>query len=99
MVKCQYKMCVCVYVHVYYTHMSQPDNIFRSKNVIYEDGCLRDVAPCSLVEIDWLITQITEAVSTSEMSVSVYETTQLIITESHLCTRRRENLKSHHAVM
>jgi hypothetical protein len=37
-----------------------------------------------------------EAVSTSETSVNFYETTRRNISEdSHLFTRRRENLKSH----
>jgi hypothetical protein len=37
-----------------------------------------------------------EAVSTSETSVNLYETTRRDIPEdSHLHTRRRENLKSH----
>jgi hypothetical protein len=53
-----------------------------------------DFAPCSLVEIALMI----EAVSTSKKSVNFYEATQRNIPEdSHLHTRRRENLKSHNA--
>lgn len=52
--------------------------------------------PCSLLEGDRLITLVMGVVSISETSISVCETTQLIIAEdSHLYTRR-ENLKSHH---
>jgi hypothetical protein len=53
------------------------------------------VAPCSLVE---LIALMMEAASTSEMLANVYQTTQRNNPEdSHLHTRRRENLKSHQA--
>jgi hypothetical protein len=60
-----------------------------------------DAAPCSLVEIDrslrrTLIALMMEAVSTSETSVNFYKTTQRKIPEdSHLHTRRHENLRSH----
>jgi hypothetical protein len=64
-----------------------------------------DVAPCILPETDerfkgayYLHHQgdlMTEAVSISETSVSFYETTRRNIpADSHLHTRRRENLKS-----
>jgi hypothetical protein len=50
------------------------------------------VVPRSLVEIDLMM----EATSTSETSVNFYETTRRYNPEdSHLHTRRRENLKSH----
>jgi hypothetical protein len=56
----------------------------------YEDVCLLDVAPCNLVETDrsierfrgayclhhQVIALMMEAVSTSEMSVSFYQTTR-----------------------
>jgi hypothetical protein len=49
-----------------------------------------DVAPWSLVAL------MMEAISTSEMSVSMYQTTRRNIPEdSHVHTRRRENLKYH----
>jgi hypothetical protein len=56
-----------------------------------------DVAPCSLVEvIIRAIALMMDAASTSETSVNFYQTTQRNIPEdSHLYTRRRENLKSH----
>jgi hypothetical protein len=56
-----------------------------------------DVATCSLVEIDRrFIALMMEAVSSSEMLVSIYQTTRRNIPEdSHLHTRRHENLKSH----
>jgi hypothetical protein len=42
---------------------------------------------------------IIRAMITSETSVNFYQTTQRNIPEgSHLCTRRRENLKSHQMV-
>jgi hypothetical protein len=63
-----------------------------------------DIAPCSLVEIDRLLEVLTayitvalvmEAVSSSETSFSCYLTTRRNIPEdSHIHTRRRENLKS-----
>jgi hypothetical protein len=59
---------------------------------------LWDVAPCSLVDIYRRFRRalMMEAVSTSETLVSVYQTTRRNIPEdSHLHTRRRENLKSH----
>jgi hypothetical protein len=69
-----------------------------------------DAAPCSLIHIDrrfggtyclhhqgGLIAVMVEAVSFSETSVNIYQTTLRNMTEdSHLHTRRRENLKSHH---
>jgi hypothetical protein len=57
-----------------------------------------DTGPCSLVEIDRLIiiAQMIEAVCTSETSEYFYKSTRRNIPEdSHLDTRRRENLKSH----
>jgi hypothetical protein len=43
-----------------------------------------------------IIRAMMEAVSTSDVSVNFYETTRLNFPEdSHLHTRRRENLKSH----
>jgi hypothetical protein len=67
-----------------------------------------DVAPCSLEEdydvsevlassiIRVMMALITEAASTSETSVNVYQTTRRNNpADSHLHTRRRENLKSH----
>jgi hypothetical protein len=62
------------------------------------------IAPCGLVDTDRRfrevyclhITQMMEAVSSSEMSVSIYQTTRCYMTDdSHLHTRRRENLRSH----
>jgi hypothetical protein len=48
---------------------------------------------CSLVEA---IALMMEAASTSEMSVNFYQTTRRNNpADSHLCTRRRENFKSH----
>jgi hypothetical protein len=65
------------------------------------------VAPCSLVEVyrrfrgayclhhECSIALMMEAASTSEMSVNFYQTTRCNKPEeSHLHTRRRENLKS-----
>jgi hypothetical protein len=44
----------------------------------------------------WLIALMIEAANTSKTSVNIYQTTRRIIPEdSHLRTRRRENLKSH----
>jgi hypothetical protein len=63
-----------------------------------------DFATYCLVEIDdvpevltfSIIVLMIEAVSTSETSVNFYQTTWRNIPEdSHLHTRRRENLKSH----
>jgi hypothetical protein len=56
-----------------------------------------DVAPCSHVEIAQRFrAMMMEAVGTSETSVNFYQTTRRNIPEdSHLHTRRRENLKSH----
>jgi hypothetical protein len=59
-----------------------------------------DVAPCSQVEIGrrfrgsyCLISLMMEAVNTSETKVNFYETTRRNIpVDSHLHTRRRENL-------
>jgi hypothetical protein len=62
------------------------------------------VAPCSLVDVtdiselltDSIMALMMEAVSTSETSVNFYQTTRSNITEdTHLHTRRQENLKSH----
>jgi hypothetical protein len=58
------------------------------------------VAPCILVEVyrrfSLLIALMTEAESTSETSVNFYQTTRRYNPEdSHLHTRRRENLKSY----
>jgi hypothetical protein len=51
-----------------------------------------DVSPCSLV----MIALMMKAESTSETSVIIYQTTRCNIPEdSHLHTRRSENLKSH----
>jgi hypothetical protein len=63
-------------------------------------AALWDVAPCSLVEIDWrfrrvLIALMMESFYTSETSVSFHQTTRRNNPEdSYLHTRRRENLKS-----
>jgi hypothetical protein len=65
------------------------------------------VTPCILVEkftdvlevlaASIIIALMTKAASTSEASVNFYQTTQRNKTEnSHLHTRRRENLKCHH---
>jgi hypothetical protein len=59
-----------------------------------------DVAPCSLVEVyrylRGLIALIIKALSASETTANLYQTTRLNIPEdSHLHTRRRENLRSH----
>jgi hypothetical protein len=55
-----------------------------------------DVAQRSLVDIDWVITLMVEAVNSSETSVIIYQTTQCYTTEvSHLHTCYHENLKSH----
>jgi hypothetical protein len=44
----------------------------------------------------WSMIALMEAVSTSDASVCFYQTTRRNIPEdSHLCTRRRENLKPH----
>jgi hypothetical protein len=44
----------------------------------------------------WAIALMTEAASTSETSINFYQTTRRNNPEdSHLHTRRRENLKSH----
>jgi hypothetical protein len=49
-----------------------------------------DVVPCSLIDIDLMI----EAVSFSETSVFIYQTTRCNIPQdSHLHTRHRKNLK------
>jgi hypothetical protein len=49
-----------------------------------------------LCDITQVIALLYEAVSTSETSVNFYHTTQRNIPEdSHLHTRRRENLKSY----
>jgi hypothetical protein len=61
-----------------------------------------NVVPCSLVDIDVsevltasVIAPMMEAVSTSETSVSFYQTTRRNIPEgSYLPIRRHENLKS-----
>jgi hypothetical protein len=58
------------------------------------------VSPCSLVEevlaASIIRTIALEAASTSETSVNYYQTTRRNNPEdSHLHTRRRENLKSH----
>jgi hypothetical protein len=51
------------------------------------------------MRVGLLIALMMEAVSTSEMSVSFYQTTRRNIPEdSHVHTRRRENLKSHRYV-
>jgi hypothetical protein len=58
-----------------------------------------DFAPCSLVKFDrrfGAIALMIETVYTSETSVKFYQTSRRNIPEdSHLHTRRRENLKSH----
>jgi hypothetical protein len=56
-----------------------------------------DDAPCSLVETDRRLTALMmKAVSTSEMSVHIYQTTRRnVLEDSHLHTCRRENLKSY----
>jgi hypothetical protein len=57
------------------------------------------VEPCSLVEasiIRAIITLMMEAASTSETSINFYQTTRCYSPEdSHLHTRRSENLKSY----
>jgi hypothetical protein len=54
-----------------------------------------DVSPCSLVDTDRRIILMTEAVRSSETSVNMYQNTGCNIPEdSHLHTRRGENLKS-----
>jgi hypothetical protein len=54
------------------------------------------VAPCGLVEVYRLIALMLEAASSSETSVNLYKSTRRNNPEdSHLHTRRRENLKSH----
>jgi hypothetical protein len=62
-----------------------------------------DVEPCALVDTDRRFTGaygavalMMEAVSTSEASVNIYQTTRRNNQEdSHLRTRRHQNLKSH----
>jgi hypothetical protein len=59
-----------------------------------------DFEPCSVVGIDRLlrgsVVLTSEAVSTSETSVTIYETTRRSIPEdSHLHTRDHENLIPH----
>jgi hypothetical protein len=54
------------------------------------------VAPCSLVEVYQRFILMMEAAGTSETPVNFYQTTRRNNSEdSHLQTRRRENLKSH----
>jgi hypothetical protein len=60
-----------------------------------------NVAPCSLVDIDRRVRGVlmTNAVSCSETSVSIYQITRRNIPEdSNLHTHRRENLKSYLAI-
>jgi hypothetical protein len=65
---------------------------------------IRAVAPCSLVEVyrrfrgtAFIIRAMMEAASTSETSVCFYQTTRSNNPDdSHLHTRRREDLKSHY---
>jgi hypothetical protein len=55
-----------------------------------------DAAPCSPVDTDQHIVLTTEAVSTPEMLVNVYQIMQCNIPEdSHLHTHHHENLKYH----
>jgi hypothetical protein len=59
-----------------------------------------DVAPCSLVEIDWRFRDAyrlhRQGVNTSETSVGLCETTRRNIPEDgHIHIRHRENLQSH----
>jgi hypothetical protein len=65
-----------------------------------------DIAPCSLVETNWRFrgtyclhhqnVEMMEAISISEKSVNFYQTMRCNIQEnSHLHTRRRENLIFH----
>jgi hypothetical protein len=55
-----------------------------------------DAAPCNLVSTDRLVALMVEAVNLSETSVHIYEpTARSIPVDSHLHTRRHENLKSH----
>jgi hypothetical protein len=56
---------------------------------------LTDVSEVLTASIIKTIALMMEAVSTSETSVSFYQTTRHILEDIHLQTRRRENLKSH----
>jgi hypothetical protein len=61
-----------------------------------------DITPRSLVEVyqQAIISLMMEAASTSEKSVNFYQPTRRNIPEdSHLHTRRRENLKSHQDIL
>jgi hypothetical protein len=54
-----------------------------------------EVLAASIIRAIQLIALMMEAASTSEMSVNFYQTTwRRNAEDSHLCTRRRENLKS-----
>jgi hypothetical protein len=65
----------------------------RGKKTYLKMAVLWVAAPRSL---DRTIALMMEAASTSEMSVNFYQTTRRNNPEdSHLHTRRRENLKSH----
>jgi hypothetical protein len=96
-----------------YTHMLPHASAINSVRIKHskhanmqkvEDNCLLG---CCVVQTDisevliydpWLIALMMEKASTSETSVNFYQTTLCNIPEdSHLHTRRRENLKSHHA--
>jgi hypothetical protein len=61
-----------------------------------------DVTPCSLVKIDRRfinINALMETISVTKTSVSIYMATRRNFTEdSHLYTRRRENLKFHRSL-
>jgi hypothetical protein len=65
----------------------RPAVLTDTRSVLYADDCLLG---CSAI-----IALMMVAVSTSETSVSLYQTTRLNNTQdSYLYTRRRENLKS-----
>jgi hypothetical protein len=75
--------------------VSRTANWSKWRSLLLKMTVFGDVTPFSLVETDrW--TQIVGAVSTSEPSVSFYQTTRRnVLEDSHLHTHSRENLKSH----
>jgi hypothetical protein len=70
----------------------------RIRNNLMKLRILWDMQPCSLVGVGrrFIVSDLMEAVCTSETSVYSNETTRRYIpVDSQLHTRRRENLKSH----
>jgi hypothetical protein len=86
------------------TRVQHYDSTQSFSNPKHEDGRLLDVAQCSLVGTDRLLKVLVssvirvtiDAVSTSEASISVYQTALRNNPEAgHLHVRLRDNLKSH----